>query len=157
MLRYCFSDTFFFYHNCFHIPYNCFSKTYLLLLAYYYHLFFKKVPYIPNNSVFNCFIFFFSLKRFLMFLMMLSSSDCLFLLPSLFAEIFRCASFKTTNNSVLKTTYSFSNGLRNIIINQSHQISLIGFFFFISFYSNLSISSVETIIGLKNSSSISFF
>ena len=44
---------------------------------------------------------------------------------------------------------------RKFIVNQPYQVFLIGFIFFIFFSSNLSLSSIDTIIGLKNSSSIS--
>ena len=46
-------------------------------------------------------------------------------------------------------------GLGIYLINWSNQVFLIGLNFFISFRSNLSISSVDTISALKNSSSIS--
>ena len=57
---------------------------------------------------------------------------------------------------VFKTTHNFSFGLRNII-NQPLPSAFNRTFllFLISFCSSLSISSIGTIIGLKNSSSIS--
>ena len=77
---------------------------------------------LPIISLFS-FFFFFGIKGFLMqlFLFIYFSSDCfcvfglLSFFPLPYMVLFRCICLKKTNNFVSKITYTFSDGLRNII------------------------------------------
>ena len=79
------------------------------------------------------------------------------LLSSPMYSLFMCVRLKKTKNFIFERIYTFSYRLRNIRDQQSYQVFLIDFIFFKLFCSNLSITSIDTIIGLKNSYFISFF
>ena len=69
-------------------------------------------------------------------------------------NLFRCVCLKKTYNFIFKFTYTFSYRQKNTI-NQAYQVFLMGIIFFIPFSFNLSISSTDIIMSLKNSSTIS--
>ena len=79
------------------------------------------------------------------------------LLSSPMYSLFMCVRLKKTKNFIFERIYTFSYRLRNIRDQQSYQVFLIDFIFFKLFCSNLCITSINTIIGLKNSYFISLF
>ena len=95
---------FYFYHHCFHIQYNCYSKnSLLLLLVYKNNNLLKKGRNISNYSIFNFFIIIiFWIKTFQMLFIMFSSNSLLFLvsLGSFLSHthFFRCVSVKNTSS-----------------------------------------------------------
>ena len=113
----------------------------------------KNCPNITKCSIFNSFFFFFSIKRFLNLLIMIFSD--LFSFFSLQYTV--CLGEFVLKRLIISSIIQprlFIIGSRIQLTNQSYQVFLNGGAFFISFSSKLSISSVDTIIGLKNSTSI---
>ena len=89
------------------------------------------------------------------------SSDCVLFLVFLVSFHLHtyCSytSFKKTHNFVFNTIHRFLMDSRIKLISQLYQVLFVnGFLFIIFFCSNLSISPIDTLIRLKNSSSISF-
>ena len=123
---------FYFYHYKFHIQYKCCSEKYLPLLVYNNHHLLAQIT----------FVFLVCLVSFL-----------------LIHHSFRCVCLRKTYSFIFKTTYTFflQDQENNWLTNHTKcfKWALFSSFFSFFFCSNLSLPSIQTIYGLKNSSSIS--
>ena len=129
------------------------------LIIIFFFFFFKKYPDISNHIILNySFIFFFSSFFFFCFKKCLYVSNNCILIYSVIMLL-----FYSKNVLISLTILSFNLSLiilsffpiTFLSINRSNHFLIIGLIFLISCSSNLSISSLDTIIGLWNSSSIS--
>ena len=115
---------------------------------------FIKRTSISNYLIFSFFFvfLFFSTKVFLILIIWFCVFDFLSFFPFPYTI---CLGVFLLNRLVFQTTTLFYLGSGILLISQSYHVFLIGLIFFISFCSNLSISSIHSTFALKNSSSIS--
>ena len=126
---------------------------------------FKKGFNISNCSIFNCFIFLFQFKSisftfnyffFRLFLCFWFASFISFPKHGLLTIMFRPVCLKKIYNFIFKITYKFSYRLIYFLAVVPVVSVFTDLLLLISFCSNLSISSIDTIIVFKKSCSISF-
>ena len=111
--------------------------TYSFIFIIIFSLLFKNCPNISNNSIFNLYFFFFSIKGFLLLLILFCIFGLLSFFPLPFTVCLGVFVLKRLTTISLKPPAIFVIGSGIKVINQSYQVFVIGLIFYIFFVLSL--------------------